>query len=73
MTVETIREKLVRATPEEGKRLVSVGGKMVAEGSVYAPSLETLAAWSEMDLAEAKSLKAQWESETLASDIQYAE
>jgi len=70
MTVERIRENLVMATPAEGKRLVSVGGKTVAEGCVYAPSSEALAAWSEMDLEEAESLKAQWESETEEAEVQ---
>lgn len=64
MVIETIRGNLVRATPEEGKRLVSVGGKTVAEGSIYVPSPEAVEAWSEMDLAEAEGLKAQWEAET---------
>ena len=68
MTIEKLKDNLVKATPEEGRRLVSVGGKTVAEGCVYAPSSEALAAWSEMDLAEAESFKAQWESDMEAEE-----
>ena len=63
MVIEEIRENLVRATPADGRRLVNADGRTVAEGEVYAPSTEALAAWAEMDASEAGSLASEWDAE----------
>ena len=60
MTIEKLKDNLVKATPADGKRLVNVDERTIAEGGVYAPSSEALAAWAEMDVSEAEIHAAAW-------------
>jgi hypothetical protein len=60
--MKTETKELLKATPDEGKMFVHRGDRIVAR-QLYPASQDALAAWEELDEAEALALKEQWRKE----------
>lgn len=64
MTTNVLDNGIIEMIPQDGYRLVRNDDRIIAQGSVFVPSVDFAEGWSEMPISEVESLEVRWKAET---------